>query len=128
MRQLDKLLEIAAIENKLIKHEIEFYGIDLTFWCKPTKIDELIAAKKASKNSEELIEVSARLFIQKACDESGNPQYGVDAYPILMKALSLKTASKLIGMMEKNKEEEEGEELDLKSFEEPAKKGENAAV
>ena len=32
MRQLDKLLEIAAQENKLTKHELFIKGQDLTFW------------------------------------------------------------------------------------------------
>ena len=50
MSQLDKLLDIAANENKLIRHELEIGGHDLTFWSKPLTIAEYQAAKRASKH------------------------------------------------------------------------------
>ena len=53
MTQLDKLLEIAAIENKLQKRELNIHGMDLSFWSKPTTIADFQAAKKASKNPED---------------------------------------------------------------------------
>ena len=68
MRQLDKLLEIAAQENKLTKHELFIKGQDLTFWSKPLTISEYQLAKKQSKNPEDVLESTARLFIKKACD------------------------------------------------------------
>ena len=125
MRQLDKLLEIAANENKLTKHELEIDGHDLTFWSKPMTIAEYQAAKKASKDPEDLMETTARLFVKKAMDESGSPQYQSDAIPVLMRVLSMQTAAKLMGAM--NETEEEDVELDYKSPEEPAKKGKPAA-
>ena len=64
MRQLDKLLEIAAQENKLTKHEL-FIGQDLTFWSKPLTIAEYQLAKKQSKDPEDVLESTARLFIRK---------------------------------------------------------------
>ena len=114
MRQLDKLLEIAAQENKLTKHEIEIQGHDLTFWSKPMTIAEFQAAKKASKDPDDLLESTARLFVKKAMDEGGNPQYGSDAVPVLMRVLSMATAAKLMGAMNDSGEEEEVE-LDIKS-------------
>lgn len=126
MRQLDKLLEIAANENKLTKHELEIDGHDLTFWSKPMTIAEYQAAKKASKDPEDLMETTARLFVKKAMDESGSPQYQSDAIPVLMRVLSMQTAAKLMGAMNET-EEEEDVELDYKSPEEPAKKGKPAA-
>ena len=125
MRQLDKLLEIAAIENKLIKHELEIEGQDLTFWSKPMTIAEYQAAKKASKDPDDMLESTARLFIKKALDENGQPQYQADALPVLMRVLSMATAAKLMGAM--NEEEEEVEDFDLKSPQESAKKGSKAA-
>ena len=122
MRQLDKLLEIAANENKLTKHELEIDGHDLTFWSKPMTIAEYQAAKQASKNTDDLLETTARLFIKKALDESGAPQYQSDALPVLTKVLSMDTAAKLMGAMNAT-EEEEDIDLDVKSPEEPAKKG-----
>ena len=89
MRQLDKLLEIAAVENKLVKHEIEIYGQDMTFWSKPMTIAEYQAAKKASKNPDDMLETTARLFIKKALDANGQQQYQSDALPVLMNALSM---------------------------------------
>ena len=125
MRQIDKLLEIAAMENKLVKHELEIKGQDLTFWSKPMKIGEYQAAKKASKNSDDLLETTARLFIKKALDADGQPQYQADALPVLMNALSMETASKLMGAM--NETEEEEVDLDLKSNQAPVKAGKRAA-
>ena len=120
MRQLDKLLDIAAQENKLVKHELEIKGHDLTFYTKPMKIAEYQAAKQASKNPEDMLETTARLFISKALDADGRPQYQSDALPVLMKALSMETAGKLMGAMNDSAEEEELA-LDVKSPEVGAK-------
>ena len=122
MSQLDKLLDIAANENKLIKHELEIGGHDLTFWSKPMTIAEYQAAKQASKNPDDLLETTVRLFVKKALDESGRPQYQADALPVLMRQLSMETASTLMGAMN-DKQDEEEEELDIKSPEGTAKKG-----
>ena len=126
MSQLDKLLDIAANENKLIRHELEIGGHDLTFWSKPLTIAEYQAAKRASKDPDDLLETTARLFIKKALDESGRPQYQADALPVLMRNLSMETASALMGAMN-DKQEEEDEELDIKSSQGTAKKGKQPA-
>ena len=127
MRQLDKLLEIAAQENKLIKHPLEVKGQDLTFWSKPTTIAEYQAAKRASKDQEDLLETTARLFIRKALDENGQPQYQVDALPVLTKVLSMATAGKIMGALTAGEDEDEEVELDMKSLSAPAKAGKAAA-
>ena len=126
MRQLDKLLQIAAQEDKLTKHELEIKGHDLTFWSKPMKIVEYQAAKQASKNADDLLETTARLFIKKALDANGQPQYQSDALPVLMSALSMETAGERMGAMNDSEQEEEVE-LDFKSPEESAQKGKRAA-
>ena len=120
MEQLEKLKAIAAQENKLIKHELEIRGQDLTFWSKPLTMDEYNAAKDAAKNGNDL-EVSARLFVNKALDQSGHRQYAANALQVIMKMLSLSTASKLLGEMNKDIEEMEG--LDMKSPSEGAEEG-----
>jgi hypothetical protein len=126
MRQLDKLLEIAANENKLTKHELEIDGHDLTFWSKPMTIAEYQGAKKASKDPDDLMETTARLFVKKAMDEGGSPQYQSDAIPVLLRVLSMATASKLMAAMN-SAEEEEDVELDLKSDQKPASKRSRAS-
>ena len=126
MRQLDKLLEIAANENKLTKHELEIDGHDLTFWSKPMTIAEYQASRKASKDPDDLMETTARLFIKKAMDEGCSPQYQTDALPVLLRVLSMQTAAKILSAMNAAEEEEEMD-LDLKSSEEPAKKGKSTA-
>ena len=123
MRQLDKLLKIAANENKLTKHELIIDGEDLTFWSKPMTISEFQAAKKASKDPDDLLESTARLFIKKALDEGGQPQYQIDALPVLTKVLSMATAAKLLGAMNETEEEEEEAGLDIKSLEGTTKEG-----
>ena len=124
-RQIDKLLDIAAQEDKLTKHELEIKGHDLTFWSKPMKIVEYQAAKQASKNSEDVLETTARLFIKKALDANGQPQYQSDALPVLMNVLSMETAAKLLGAMNEGAEEEM--DLDLKSSQAPVKAGKRTA-
>lgn len=123
--QLDKLKEIAAQENKLIKHELEIKGQDLTFWSRPLTIAEYQAAKKASKDPDDMLESTARLFIQKALDANGSRQYQVDALPILTRMLSMATAAKLMAAMNEDEEEEEMN-LDMKSPEKGAKSRQSA--
>ena len=123
-RQIDKLLAIAAQEDLLIKHELEIKGQDLTFWSKPTKICEWQAAKQASKNPDDILETTARLFIKKALDANGHQQYQSDAFPVLMSVLSMETAAKLMGEMNVSPEEEE---FDLKSTEDADQKGKRSA-
>ena len=127
MNQLEKLQEIAGQENKLTKHELFIKGHDLTFWSRPLKISEYQLAKKQSKNPDDVLESTARLFIKKALMEDGKtPQYQIDALPVIMGALSMETAAKLMGAMNSD-EEEEAVELDLKSNSETARKKSNAS-
>ena len=99
-RQIDKLLRIAAQENKLMKHELHIKGEDLTFWCKPTTIEEYNLALSACKNKADQVEQTARLFIQKALTQAGQPQYQADALPVLLKQLSLKTTTRILQQLE----------------------------
>ena len=108
----EKLQALIDLENKLIKHEIEIKGIDFTFWSRPTTIAKYKTAKTASRDPDDLLETTARLFIESALDENGQQQFAIDALPMLIKQLSMASASKLMGAM--NSEEEEVE-TDLKS-------------
>ena len=116
MRQLDRLLEVAARNNKLTKKTVELDGDDFTFWHKPMTIAEYQEAKAKSKNPEDALEAAIRLFVKKALDEGGSPQYQSDAIPVLQKVLPMEMASKLIGAMQSGEEDEEPE-LDMKSSE-----------
>jgi hypothetical protein len=111
----EKLQALADLENKLIKHEIEIKGIDFTFWTKPTTISDYKAAKAASRDPEDLLETAARLFIKNALDQGGQPQYAIDSLPMLLRVLSMTSASKLISALNDNEEEET--DLDMKSAE-----------
>lgn len=121
MRQLDRLLEVAARNNKLTKKTVELDGEDFTFWHKPMTIAEYQDAKAKSKNPEDELEAAIRLFVSKALDENGNRQYQLDAIPVLTKALPLELASQLIGAMQGDAEEDQ-EDLDMKSPRKSAKK------
>lgn len=123
MRQLDRLLEVAARKNKLIKKVVELDGEDFTFWHKPMTIAEYTEAKTRSKNPEDALEQAIRLFVSKALDESGAPQYQADAIPVLQKVMPMDLAATLVGALQSNDEEEETPELDMKSDQKPAKKG-----
>jgi hypothetical protein len=110
---LEKLQALADLENKLTKKEVTIKGIDFTFWAKPTTIGNYKAAKAASKDPEDLLETTARLFIKNALDENGQPQYAIDALPMLLRVLSMSSASKLMAAM--NESEEDDSDLDMKS-------------
>ena len=118
MTGLEKLQQLADLENKLTKHELEIKGIDFTFWAKPTTIGDYKTAKAASKDPEALLETTARLFIKTARDESGQPQYAIDSLPMLLRVLSMTSASKLMAAM--NEKDEEDVDTDMKSLEEGA--------
>ena len=60
------------------------------------------------------MEYTVRLFVAKALDEAGQKQYQVDAIPVLMRQLSMKTATEIMSALNPD-EEEEAETLDLKS-------------
>ena len=123
MRQIDRLLEVAARNNKLIKKTVILDGEDFTFWHKPMTIEEYTEAKARSKNPNDELEAAIRLFVKKALDENGSPQYQIDAIPVLTKVLPLSLASELLGAMQTDQEEEDEEALDMKSPGKPAKKG-----
>ena len=127
MRQLDRLLEVAARKNKLTKKMVELDGEDFTFWHKPLTIAEYTEVKASCKNPEDQLEQSIRLFVAKALDESGKPQYQQDAISVLQKVLPLEMAAKLAGALQANQEEDEPVELDMKSDQKPAKKGKPAS-
>ena len=116
---LEKLQQLADLENKLTKKEVTIKGIDFTFWAKPTTIGSYKAAKAASKDPEDLLETTARLFIKNALDENGQPQYAIDALPMLLRVLSMSSASKLMSAL--NESEEDDNDLDMKSDQEGAK-------
>ena len=105
MNQLEKLKEIAGQENKRRKHELHIKGHDLSFWSTPLKISEYTLAKQQSKNPDDVLESTARLFIKKATDANGVAQYQIDALPVIMGALSMDTAAKLLGAMNSDEEE-----------------------
>ena len=121
MRQIDRLLEIAARNNKLTKRSVEVDGELFEFWTKPMTIEEYQLAKSSSKNPEDGLETAIRLFVSKALDESGVAQYQSDAIPVLKKLLPMEFSSKLIGAL--TADEAEDEDLDFKSPEASVQKG-----
>ena len=121
MRQIDRLLEIAARNNKLTKRSVEIDGELFEFYTKPMTIEEYSLAKTSSKNPDDALETAIRLFISKALDENGVAQYQSDAIPVLKKLLPMEFASKLIGAL--TADEGEDEDLDFKSPEASVQKG-----
>lgn len=117
---LEKLQALVDLENKLVKHVVVIKGIDFTFWSRPTSITKYKAAKAAAKDPEDVLETTARLFIKSALDENGNPQFAIDALPLLMSQLSITSATKLLNALS-DEEEEAYSDLDMKSTQGAAK-------
>ena len=124
-QDLERLKAVAARNNKLIKKQVELDGEDFTFWHHPLKIAEYQEAKASSKNPEDALETAVRLFVSKALDANGNQQYQVDAVPILQRVLPMEMATKLVGALQGSGEEDI--DLDMKSSEEPTKKGSSSS-
>ena len=116
IRDIDRLLEIAARNNKLKKRSVEIDGEVFEFWTKPMTIEEYTLAKSNSKNPEDALETAVRLFVMKALDESGSVKYQADMIPVLKKVLPMEFAGKLVGALNAT-EDEEGKDFDFKSFE-----------
>jgi hypothetical protein len=125
-RQVDRLLAVAARNNKLVKKSVELDGEDFTFWHQPLKMGEYQEAKASSKNPEDALETAVRLFVKKALDANGQQQYQADAIPVLQKVLPFEMATKLVGALQ-SFDEEEGTELDMKSDQESIKEGDKPA-
>ena len=123
-RQLDRLLEIAGRHNKLIKKEVIIDGEDFSFWHKPMTIEQYTEAKAAA-GTDDVLDTSIHLFVEKALDKSGNRQYQADAIPVLKKVLPFEFATALLNALQ-NSTKPEGE-LDMKSPEKSAKEGEHAS-
>ena len=123
-RDLDRLLEIAARNNKLIKKEVEIEGEDFSFWHKPMTIEEFIEAKAASE-TDDVLETSIRLFVEKALDKNGNRKYQSDAIPVLRKVLPFQFSTKLLNALQSSTQPEA--ELDMKSPEKSVKEGAHAS-
>lgn len=94
--KLQMLMDIAAEEDRLVKHPCEIKGRDFTYWAKPQTIKEFNSARRACKNKDDELEMSIRVFIARALDESGNRQYDESAVPVLTRMLDLSLVSKLI--------------------------------
>ena len=120
LREIDRLLEIAARNNKLTKRSVEIDGELFEFWTKPMTIEDYQLAKARSKDPNDQLETAVRLFVSRALDENGAPRYQADAIPVLKKVLPMEFAGQLIGAL--SADEEEDEELDFKSPEEPVQK------
>ena len=129
LSDLEKLKQLAAMEDQLTYRELFLRGIDFSFYQKPTTIKDFKLAKKQSQDKEDLVENSARLFCNKACNAAGDRKYvTAEALPILIGQLSMKSALKLMNTL-KGLDDEEGDEdnvLDLKSPSETAQKGPRA--
>ena len=124
MNQLERLLEVAARNNKLTKKSVDLDGDDFSFWHKPMTIEDYSLAKATSKDPDDALETAIRLFVNKALDEGGTRQYQSDAVPVLQKVLPMELASRLIGALTSS--EEEDEELDFKSPEASVQKAKPA--
>ena len=118
---LDRLMEIAGEMNKLTKHQVTIKGRDFEWYSKPMTISDVSAAKTGSKNKEDELEQSVRMFISRALDANGNQKYGEDYVTPFMKVLPLSVVTDMLAAM--NADKEEGEEIDMsKSVESTGKK------
>lgn len=118
--KLQMLMDIAAEEDRLVKHPCEIKGRDFTYWAKPQTIKEFNSARRACKNKDDDLEMSIRVFIARALDEDGRPQYDESAVPVLTRMLDLSLVSKLINA--EPLEDLEVGQVDIKSTRKAASK------
>ena len=114
MRQIDRLLARAGRNSELTYCECFLDDEDYSFYVKPLTMAQLVEARKSVRKGEQLsdLETSIKLFTIRALNADGTRQYQADAFSVLMR-LPLEDLTKLAGAM--NTEDEEDEELDIKS-------------
>jgi len=123
MRAIDRLLKIAGTERKIYK-EVEIKGEDFSFWMKPLTIAEQQSAQKQAK-SDDANDFAIQLLIKKAQDENGAQMFQADAAPMLRNAIEKSEVEKLLLAL--IREDEVEGEIEMKSVEGKAKKGESTS-
>ena len=114
MRQIDRLLARAGRNAELTYCECFLDDEDYSFYVKPLTMAQLVEARKSTRKGEQLsdLETSIKLFTIRALNADGTRQYQADAFNVLMR-LPLEDLTKLAGAM--NTDDEEDQELDIKS-------------
>ena len=122
MRQIDRLLARAGRNSELTHCECFLDDEDFSFYVKPLTMAQLVEARKAVRKGETLsdLETSIKLFTIRALNADGTRQYQADAFNVLMR-LPLEDLTKLAGAM--NTDDEEDQELDIKSPDEGTEGG-----
>ena len=120
-RQINRLLARAGRNSELTYCECFLDDEDYSFYVKPLTMMQVVESRKSPKKGESLsdLESSIKLFTLRALNADGTRQYQSDAFNVLMR-LPLEDLTKLAGAMS---EDEEEQDLDLKSFNERTEEG-----
>ena len=115
-RAIDRLLKVAGNTRKIQKHVL-IKGEEFSFWMTPLTIAEQRAAEKQSR-SDDVTDTGIQLLIKKAKDDNDQPLFSPADAPTLRNAIERAEVEKLLLALLVNEEEEEGVEMDMKSFDE----------
>ncbi len=120
-REIERLK--AAVSMRRRKKEVWICGQDFSFWMTPLTLGERSKARKLTKE-DDVTEQAICMLVTKATDENGTLKYNVGDLPDLRNLIPAAEAEKLMLMLVR--EDEEDAELDMKSDQGSARKGQRA--
>ena len=120
---LARLMKRAGTDRKIYR-QVEIKGEDFSFWMTPLTIAEQQSAQKQAK-SDDANDFALQLLVKKAQDENGRPMFRVDAIPMLRNAVEKAEVEKLLLAL--IREDEVGDEIQMKSLKSTAKEGESTS-
>lgn len=124
-RAIDRLLKVAGNTRKIQKHVL-IKGEEFSFWMTPLTIAEQRAAEKQSR-TDDVTDTGIQLLIKKAKDDNDQPLFTPADAPTLRNSIERTEVEKLLLALLVNEEEEDQQELDMKSPDEATGKGKRSA-
>jgi hypothetical protein len=124
MRALDRLK--ASVSMKPSRKVVLLPdGTEFEFWMTPLTLAERSRAQKQSR-PDDAADFTLHILAAKAKDENGAPMFHQGDLPELRNSLPATVVESLIALLVENQEDEDDEELDMKSFEGAAAEGQPA--
>lgn len=121
MKALDRLKAAASMKPQRKVVDLGS-GEEFEYWATPTTLAERARAQKGAR-SEDASDFAMSLLVMKAKDENGTPIFTVADIPEMRNALPASLVESLMLQLLTGQEDENDEELDMKSPEASPRKG-----
>lgn len=125
MKALDRLKAAASMKPQRKAVDLG-NGKEFEYWATPTTLAERARAQKNAR-SDDANDFAMQLLVAKAKDENGAPLFTVGDIPEMRNDLPASLVESLMLQLLTGQEDEEEEELDMKSTEASSRKGRRAS-